>query len=57
MTTNITEEHRRVFETLTYMLATRMRDQMTDAGDEEKLNELINEARELQDSLLKKPSH
>ena len=41
----------------TYMLATRMRDQMTDDGDEEKLDELINEARELQDSLLKKPSH
>ena len=40
----------------TYMLATRMRDEMTDAGDEEKLDELINEARELQDSLLKKPS-
>ena len=40
----------------TYILATRMRDEMTDAGDEEKLDELINEARELQDSLLKKPS-
>ena len=37
------------------MLATKMRDEMTDAGDEEKLDELINEARELQDSLLKKP--
>ena len=40
----------------TYMLATRMRDEMTNAGDGEQLDELINEARELQDSLLKKPS-
>ena len=40
----------------TYMLATRMRDEMTNAGDEKQLAELINEARELQDSLLKKPS-
>ena len=35
----------------TYMLATRMRDEMTAAGDEEQLDELINEARALQDSL------
>ena len=40
----------------TYMLATRMRDQMTEAGDQDKLDELISEARELQDSLLRKPS-
>ena len=38
------------------MLATRMRDDMTDAGDQDKLDELINEARELQYSVLKKPS-
>ena len=38
------------------MLATKMRDEMTAAGDREQLGELINEARELQDSLLKKPS-
>ena len=41
----------------TYMLATRMRDEMTAAGDQDKLDELINEARELQDSLPKKTSH
>ena len=40
----------------TYMLATKMRDEMTAAGDGEKLDELINEARELQDSLIADPS-
>ena len=33
-----------------------MRDEMTAAGDGEKLDELINEARELQDSLIADPS-
>lgn len=37
----------------TYMLATRMRDDMTDGGLTKELDQLINEARELQDSLLK----
>ena len=37
----------------TYMLATRMRDEMTETGHKEQLDELINEARELQNSLLK----
>ena len=37
----------------TYMLATRMRDDMADGGLTEELDQLINEARELQDSLLK----
>ena len=41
----------------TYMLATRMRDEMTAEGQAEKLNELIEETRELQDPLLKKSSH
>ena len=40
----------------TYMLATKMRDEMTAAGDGKHLDELINEARELQDTLLNKPS-
>ena len=40
----------------TYMLATKMRDEMTATGHGEQLDELINEARELQDSLLKMPS-
>ena len=35
----------------TYMLATRMRDDMIDDGNREKLDELINEARELENSL------
>ena len=39
----------------TYMLATKMRDEMTAAGDGEQLDELINEARELQQSLLGDP--
>ena len=41
----------------TYMLATRMRDEMNEAGNGKKLDELIDEARALQDSLLKTPSH
>ena len=48
-----------------YMLATKMRDQMIDEGQAEVLENLINEARELQDSLLRgasasppaRPSH
>ena len=36
----------------TYMLATRMRDEMTAAGHEAQLGELIEEARKLQDELL-----
>ena len=39
-----------------FILATRMRDDMTDAGDQGKLDELINETRKLQFSVLKKPS-
>ena len=35
----------------TYMLATRMRDEMATGGEAEKLDELINEARRLQGSL------
>ena len=37
----------------TYMLATRMRDDMAEGGLTAELDQLINEARELQDSLLK----
>ena len=37
----------------TYMLATRMRDEMDEGGLAAELDQLINEARELQDSLLK----
>ena len=40
----------------TYMLVTRMRDEMTADGQAEKLDEFIKEARELQGSLLKKSS-
>ena len=40
----------------TYMLATRMRDDMTDDGQAEALENLVKEARELQDTLLAKPS-
>ena len=32
--------------------ANRMRDEMTTAGDQDKFDELINEARDLQNSLL-----
>ena len=35
------------------MLATRMRDEMAEGGLTAELDQLINEARELQDSLLK----
>ena len=35
----------------TYMLATKMRDDMIESGHREKLDELINEARELQVTL------
>ena len=35
----------------TYMLATKMRDDMIESGHRKELDELINEARELQDSL------
>ena len=40
----------------TYMLATRMRDDMTDEGQAEVLDNLVKEARELQDTLLATPS-
>ena len=36
----------------TYMLATRMRDQMLDAGEQDDLDALVVKARELQDKLL-----
>ena len=39
----------------TYMLATRMRDEMIAAGHGEQLDALINEARGLQESLLRDP--
>ena len=37
----------------TYILATRLRDQMLGAGEKEELDELVATARELQDRLLK----
>ena len=37
--------------------ATKVRDTVNEPGHEEKLEELIHEARPLQDSLLNKPSH
>ena len=40
----------------TYMLATKMRDDMMAEGHGEEIEKLINSARETQDSLLKKPS-
>ena len=36
----------------TYILATRLRDQMLGAGEKEELDELVAKARELQDKLL-----
>lgn len=40
----------------TYMLATKMRSDMMDAGDGEALDELVSEARALQESLLGRSS-
>lgn len=40
----------------TYILATRMRDEMFEAGEEEELDALVSQARELQDKLLEEAS-
>ena len=36
----------------TYILATKLRDQMLDAGEQDEINELVAQSRELQDKLL-----